>query len=312
MGENENRKKYEFEKSQRSYRRNPENAISELHKLKENINIGEDDKRFDNSLLEFITHYHLNIEWYHGKLNKEGRKRTIFFWLSAILLLTIPVVIYLTSLFFNGTTITAQITTVLTGLIGFHNVVGKWLEKRNTMAAFHEAATNLKKNLFDFEREWKHKQIKQPLEENNTTDSDLAVDENVFRTSILNSIEKARGIEAEEEKKFFEKTIIYPSIDLGSVLSASTTAGKGIVQKHIRKLSEAEKNLLEAEQNVREKEALVNGYCTLIASQEAKMSGIQDTKEKESLRKVISTHRVALQKEEVALLQALALMKKYQ
>lgn len=143
--------KYKFEESKRSFRRNPEDAREELPKLKENLNLSisitKNDTRFDDLLIDFITHHHLNIEWYQKKLDKEGRKRSFFFWLSAILLATIPIAIFLLSKYiFKGSAITAQITTFLTGLIAFYNVAGRWFEKRNAMEIFHEAATNLKKN----------------------------------------------------------------------------------------------------------------------------------------------------------------------
>lgn len=307
---------YKFEKSRRSFRRNPQNAREELPKLKENLNlnIAMNETRFDDLLLDFITHHHLNIEWYQEKLDKEGSKRSFFFWLSAILLAIIPIAIFLLSKYiFKGSAITAQITTFLTGLIGFHNVAGRWFEKRNTMEIFHEAATNLKKNLFNFEKEWRNKTIK-PIGATDSGASDSGVEEEVFRTSIQNSIEKACNIEEAEEGKFFQIKATYPSIDLGNILSNTGQVTGGIVQSHTRKPSEIEKELLNAERDVREKEALVNGYRALIASQEANLKEIDD--EDEELKQLsinaIATNKTALLSEKVNLMRALAKMKKYQ
>ncbi len=219
-------KQYSFEKTNKSSRRNPEEARVDLPVMKHNLGIGIDDKRFDEDLLELITQIHLNILWYQKKIIKETRKRTFFFAASALLLLLLPVAVFFLATF-NGkaesTTIATQITALLAGLIAFQNVIRTWLDVRSGVGIFHEAASKLKKQLFSFEYEWSLKFKKMASSEEI---DDIFIEE--FRSDIRKNIEVATDTENEERARFFEKNTAFPDLNVGSSLADVTKTASGV------------------------------------------------------------------------------------
>ncbi|THB70778.1 MAG: hypothetical protein D6B28_08605 [Gammaproteobacteria bacterium] len=219
-------KQYSFEKANRSSRRNPEEAKTDLPIMKHNLGISIDDERFDEDLLDLITQVHLNILWYQNKITKETKKRRFFFFASAFLLLLLPIAVFFLATF-NGkaesTTIATQITALLAGLIAFQNVVRTWMDVRSGVGIFHEAASKLKKQLFSFEHEWSNqfKRISGPDEIN-----DQFIKE--FRSAIKNNIQTAIDTENEERARFFEKSTSFPDIKVGSSLADATKTASGV------------------------------------------------------------------------------------
>ena len=181
-------------------------------------------------LNEFIVQVHLNISWYQAALKKELRSRRWFFAVSIAMLILVPIlVLKLPTLLATpagnsqgpSTTaqdVTAQVTAILTGLLGIQRAVSAWLDKRKVAGSYAQTNAKLKSLVWDLHQKWDDREIVPALK------GELAND---LRTAIRDA-RKATN----EEQAFFFANLSYPTIDVGAVLKSSGASAGSIVQAH--------------------------------------------------------------------------------
>ncbi|MCK4465081.1 MAG: hypothetical protein KAU83_05160 [Bacteroidales bacterium] len=246
---------YIFEKKSRKRSRSKKEAQTELAKFANRLDLKESHYTgHKDELLEYVMEHHLNIDWYEERLKKERNYRYIFTTISLALLLLIPIgILYLTQLpGISGSSVAAQITAVLTGLLAVHRSLSSWFSKRQLMGHFWKASADLKESLYSFEERWRGNAVT----ENNKLKDD-------FVKGVYNGIDYARKIVKEEKINFF-KLHSLPSIDLGRTLKEATADAKSLFTTHISPDLEREQARETLEMNILKLEKEINGLDILI------------------------------------------------
>jgi hypothetical protein len=220
----ERRRPYLFDTQGAVHRRTAE-ALQQLPALKQNIGMPAADDRFDLSLTYFIITHHLNIEWYDARIRKERKLRATFIAGSLVLLVAIPIATFAVSSLTSAsspTVVAAQLTALLTGIIGIQNALRGILEKRNLLSIFHKASAQLKRAVYDFERRWAGCV---PGAKAGTGEVER------FRLDVDRATNKAREVEREEEEQFFDAIAGIPLPDLRSAITEAAEAATGIASR---------------------------------------------------------------------------------
>jgi hypothetical protein len=214
----------------KGFRRKPKDADDRLLTLLTNLGTSKRTVQRIGSealLREFILHHHLNIDWYERHIAEEQKKQRRFFWGSVALLILIPIltlaISYGTS---SPTLVAAQLTAVLTGIIGFQSALRSLFEKRDVVTLFHKASSALKKATYEFEDRWAGCVP-------NASSSNEEIES--FKANLRQMIRKARDIQSEEQETYFASRAGYPLLDLRTLLSDSGSAAAEVVGRYMWK-----------------------------------------------------------------------------
>lgn len=193
-----------------------------------------DDKDFSYSehrdlLLNFILNLHKAISRYKELRHREKKLQRTFTGISLALLFVIPLLIVaLGHLLPNDpSSLTAQVTAVLTGLLAVHKSLSSWLDKRKVVGNFWKAESDLKTKLYAFEDKWKGQATQVAKEQG----KEIKKFKDDFLKDVQAIIVEARAIVQDEQSKFFD-SVTYPSIDLGDMLKVSGASAKALVTAH--------------------------------------------------------------------------------
>ena len=187
-------------------------------------NLSDGDKKLLNV---FGYECIMNIVWYKRHIWKEQFWRVIYFSISLLLLLGIPILIWYITFEYapkidnlkSGETIIGVVTILLTSILAIHKFVTAWLEKRKFLSQFYSAFTELKNILFRLENDWKNG-IAYDISSNKLSED--------FKNALNQAITDSRKIVTEETKQYFE-TLSYPNIDIYSLLSNSSTSAISLI-----------------------------------------------------------------------------------
>ena len=222
---------FEFEKMARRSHRGGMLALQERDKMIERLGLqGQISGPFGELvplIREFVVQCHLNIVWYQNALKNEKMMRGFFFFLSLLLLLLVPLfVLYIPTFISTGASddqsatraaqdVTAQVTAILTGLLGFQRSISAWLDKRKVAVSYAQTSAKLKQIVWTLLDKWNDREILPAVK------SELAED-------LRDGISNARMI-ASEEQLFYFQNMSYPAIDVGAALkSAGSDAYPGL------------------------------------------------------------------------------------
>jgi hypothetical protein len=215
---------YEFEKTSQEALRDTARATGETQKLAQRLGLGEGPlpAALADRLTDLIISCHLNIQWYQRKLSGEVNLRRWYFALSLAMLAMIPLVLFVISFWTahsggnQAIGVTTQLSAILTGLLAFQRGVSAWLDKRQVVAGYSKACSDLKSVLYTFEQAW----------------DSVAVDParyTEFLLAIRAATAKCKDIVRQETDQYFQ-TLSYPTIDVGSLLNSSTSDAQSLVR----------------------------------------------------------------------------------
>lgn len=207
------------------------------------------DDEFDDQLLEFVTHVHVNIAWYTRAIRQERWRKRLFFLVTAGIVGFLPFALANPDLGFvpSGHDATTRTTMILTGFIGFYNSFRTWLQHYSGMGRFHEASSKLKELLYSFEAEWtKGQPIRLTGEERQK-----------FLSEVTRIIAEARQIVREETRKHFETATTLPDINPWTMLTSARSTAKSVVDEFGPKPDAARVSREVLEATIREKSELI-------------------------------------------------------
>ncbi len=159
----------------------------------------------------------MNIIWYKKHIKRETFWRTLYFFISIILLLAIPFLIWFITFHYapqidnleTGEVIIGIISIILTSIMATHKFITSWLEKRKYLSQFYLAFTELKNVLFRLENDYKNGQAIDP------NGNSLSKE---FKHALNLAIVESRRLVTEETKQYFE-TLSYPNTDFTNLLT---------------------------------------------------------------------------------------------
>ena len=201
-------------------------AVTEFAKRLRFVDSNYEEHR--DTLLNFVLNHHKLISRYRELRAREMRWRVLFTVVSLVLLLAIPLLIFAIGVWLGDKgSVTAQVTTVLTGLLAVHRSLSSWLDKRKVIGNFWKAESDLKTKLYTCEDKWRG-QATHVVTENGRTINKLKDD---FLKEARAAITEARVIVQDEQSKFFD-AVTYPSIDLGEMLKDAGDRAKALASAH--------------------------------------------------------------------------------
>ncbi|WP_428265569.1 hypothetical protein [Haliangium sp.] len=281
--------RYQFEaRANASSVRSEADAAQEREVFRERLSIPADTKpagpdetetsgeTVDQLLTRYVVHVHLNISWYAERLAREKRWRQLYIACSVLLLLIIPALVWLLAHTSSGdsASVTAQISALITGVLGIHKAMAGWLDKRQLFGHFWRASAELKELLYSLEEEWKGRAV---------ADGALRRE---FRDALRADIEKARQILHKERQGFYD-LYQYPSFDIFHKLNEAFTQGRGLAtslrpapllerEAADKREAELDKRVAEAERRKRELDAQIQGLEELVRTQEQSLDSTDD------------------------------------
>ena len=268
---NKNRKtQFEFEKTDSRSHRDVDQGKPDCDAMTDRLGIAEhlpdpsDD--LQQTIRDFVVACHLNVNWYQNALTDEVSKRKMYFALSVALLLIVPIAVVflpygvaaigsLDSTKGSAQDVTAQITAVLTGLLGFQRSMSAWLDKRKIVGSYAQTSAKLKEIIWSLLDKWSARHITSANEE------ELIAD-------LRAGITKARDVTSAEQVFYYEN-LSYPTIDVGATLKSAGQDVTAIVKAHTAPMI---KNL-EARQK---EQAAITTAQTLLAEYTAMIDAKED------------------------------------
>lgn len=221
---------YSFENQGRRKFSDPKSEEAAVKEFATRLKLTDNSyKKHQDILLEFILNHHKVISRYNELKDREMRLRKQFTVVSLVLLFAIPLLIFAIGAWLPGDkgSVTAQVTAMLTGLLGVHRSLSSWMDKRKIIGNFWKAESDLKTKLYAFEDKWRDKAM-QTATENGRTINKLKDD---FLNDARAAIADARAIVQDEQSKFFD-AVTYPTIDLGEMLKDAGDRARALVSAH--------------------------------------------------------------------------------
>lgn len=181
----------------------------------------------DDVIHEFVDIVHGNAHWYNRCVAKEYFSQWIFFFVSLLLLIGIPIAVawgvpelirYMGTEGIDGSedVLAGQVLAILTGIIAVQRTFNAWFSNRRNLGRRWKARSDLISIIYDVER--KHRT---PIDEKRTTRSFKALEKD-----LAAGIKRARDIVDTETLEFFDNFSL-PSIDVGaSIVSSRAVASK--------------------------------------------------------------------------------------
>lgn len=201
--------------------------LKEFNKrINENVGDASDGDTLGNTIHEFVDIVHGNAHWYNRSVAKEYFLQWVFFILSLLLLIAIPIGISrgvpeLIDLLekegdaAENEVLTAQVLAVLTGIIALQRALAAWFANRRNLGRRWKARSDLISIIYDIER--KHQVPGKKIWKPNAKS---------LQEDLVAGIKKAREIVDAETLEFFENFAL-PSIDVGaSIVSSRAVASK--------------------------------------------------------------------------------------
>ncbi len=257
-------------------------------------NISTEDKRVINV---FVYENTMNIIWYKKHIWKEQFWRRLYFSISLVLLLSIPILIWHTTFEYapgkdldTGETIVGIVTIIMTSILAIHRFVTSWLEKRKFLSQFYLAFTELKNILFRLENNWVNAKAF------DTSTNKLVKD---FKTALNQAITESRNIVTEETKQYFE-TLSYPNIDIPNLLGDSSKSAVALISSFKSKKWNLEKIKKEAaisQAEIEKKKKEIIKLKTEIDIKKEKVTALQAKFDKKS--KILSEKSKVKKKTEI-------------
>jgi hypothetical protein len=241
----------------------------------------------------------MNIIWYRKHIKRETFWRTIYFFISIILLLAIPFLIWFITFHYapqienleTGEIIIGVISIILTSIMATHKFITSWLEKRKYLSQFYLAFTELKNILFRLENDYKNGQA---IETNSNSLSEE------FKHALNIAIVESRRLVTEETKQYFE-TLSYPNTDFTNLLinPASTLvknfkSGRLDIEKMKAEKEVSENEIKAILQEIQHTETELN-----IKKEQVTALKIEKDRKSKLLSKDVATTQSVLSKQEI-------------
>ena len=260
---------YDFEKASRKSYRGGSVASTDSEKMIRRLGLANQMSGPLGELAPLIDDYvvqvNLNINWYQRALKKELRLRGVFFALSIAMLAAVPIVVLLlpqfvssmlppsddtTNTYSIAQNVTAQITAVLTGLLGFQRAISAWLDKRKIAGSYAQTSAKLKDLVWSLHQKWNVREIVPAIK------GELAED-------LRDGIRDARQLTSDEQLFYFAN-LSYPTIDVGSILKSSGAQASSIAATHASPNMKALEARSKLQSAIMTAEAMMAEYSALI------------------------------------------------
>lgn len=245
---------YTFEESTHKNFRSRADTAEDLKTLSERIKLDFSGPagEFVELLQDLIINCHMVIEWYQKKRTKVVWQKRAYFFVSLTLLALIPLIVFMISDKYatSGTNLTAQITIVLTGLIGVQRAMSAWLDDRKVLGSYTKAVSDLKKEYYGFEQRWENREI-------DSTSRDE------FEKDLMNVIDRSRMICDEEQTSYFQN-LSYPSLDLAQIMKTASADAADLTKRFTHPSLARMKTLETARQESNQADALVTHFQALL------------------------------------------------
>lgn len=196
----------------------------------QNLGLAGDESRLappaKRTLKRFVAVNHVSAAWYNRELQEELSKQQLYFFCSIVLLIAVPLLIFFVPSLSNdvlgttngdvsATSVGAQITVALTGLIGIHRALGSWLGQRKLIGPYWKARADLLDQIYTLETDWGGREPRKKVAD----DGRLTPE---FRAALSAGIAASRKIVRTQMDAFFTNYSL-PTIDLTKELTTSAT-----------------------------------------------------------------------------------------
>lgn len=239
-----------------------------------------------DELVELVMSCQLNIEWYTRRLRWIEGQRRVYFGVSLLVLLLLPIAVYGLSLpletFGLGSAgkaldpgATGPLTALVTGLFAFHRGLSAWLDKREVAGIFAKACSGLKQRLYEFEQRWA----------DHVTDEETAA---AFAADVEALIATCRQIVREEQEAYYEN-LSYPTFDLVATLGAAGSAASSFVKAHRSEARAALDERIQADEKVRLGAALVDRYAEQLEKLRAELEAARAKPDPDAVRALLTS-----------------------
>ena len=146
---------YSFEDKRFSHR-NETRSTEALKAFVNRLGLSQEAKAaLQHILLDYVTDVHLRITWYSRKIKQDRFLRNLYISLTILLIGVLPILLILVTDIFSSNTQIAQVSALLSGLLGIHKGFASWLEQRRVISGFWKAKADIKEALYELED--KHK-----------------------------------------------------------------------------------------------------------------------------------------------------------
>lgn len=127
-----------------------------LETLKANLGIGDTGPGADGVLKRLVQVLHVNAQWFKDKAEEEEWWVKVYVLASVGLGVLIPVVVVALSGAFTstGSVVVAQLSAIITGVMGLHRTLGKWLGQRAAAGTYWNARSQLVDAIYTLESDW--------------------------------------------------------------------------------------------------------------------------------------------------------------
>lgn len=145
-------------------------------------------------LLNFNCYVVSNIEWYYAQLKRDYWTRKIWFVISALMTLAIPLIVYSMEAKLNSSNL-SMASALLASVLAWHRTVNTYLSKNRVATGYRASASSLKELLYEFENKWAGKL-------SSYAHARIFVDD--CTDDLKKTIIEARKIVAKEQIDYFE------------------------------------------------------------------------------------------------------------
>ncbi len=250
---------YKFEESTYKNFRSRQDTAGDLETLSQRIKLDFSGPagEFVELLQDLIINCHMVIEWYQKKRARVIWQKRAYFFVSLALLALIPLIVFMISGRWatSGTDLTAQITIVLTGLIGVQRAMSAWLDDRKVLGSYTKAVSDLKKEYYGFEQRWENREI-----DSGSRDE--------FEKDLMNVIDRSRVICDEEQTAYFQN-LSYPSLDIAQIMKSASADAAALTTNFTHPTLTKMRALDTAKQESNQANALVTHFKALLDDLEA-------------------------------------------
>jgi hypothetical protein len=205
--------------------RSRDRARRYLSAFKTELALSKYNDSLDRAMEDFLTEVLLGAAWYQHHYKDAKDRVTRYIWINCGLTLAVPLVIMAMPLVLSGIAAyytlsisvtnqtTAQITTLLTGILALQKTLATWYSSQQRYATWYKSASDLKTIYYQFIQNWS---------------GNADADQPDFRAALAVATQAGRKVISDEQLDYYQKLAL-PSFDILDLLTSGRNAASGLV-----------------------------------------------------------------------------------